>query len=822
ETNDLPDPSCRATGSCPASVLITGTNSNLGLSVGANLFPNFPTSRANFNPSTMVSYVFGTTDQLSDTLISDYGFDSYRSNVGLYLIQPECQVNSSYSFTSPDARVGVNVTVGCVQGLHLWRNSSSDIDDELLQGYHNGNNKGSINEIMAAFDILDSNSKNFKVNIWYNATSKYGDEDRPTLLRIPRAENMVSNAYIQSLVGAATKMTLEFVGEMPNYRNGGASDPLSYIIPLFFTWMILLLFPVIWSSLVYEKQQKLRIMMKMHGLGDSAYWMISYLYFLIISTVYMIIFFGVGYLIGLPFFRLNSYSVQWVFYLVYINLQISMAFLLSAFFSDVKTTTVVAYIMVFGTGLLGQGLFKNFIDDTKFSGAVLIVMELYPGFSLFRGLDELAQFGRKASELGSRGIGWDNLSDRNSGVREVLIIMLVEWLVFVVASVYLDKVIVSMKSVGWNPLFFLKTSIKKAMLASEKPDPKIQESEVHVEMDKDDVAEEKMRVGHLLAESNASYPIICNNLTKVYPGKDGNPAKVAVEGLTLALPRGECFGMLGPNGAGKTSFISMMTGLTKPTSGTASVEGLDLLTQMDKIYTSMGVCPQHDIHWDTLSGREHLLFYGRLKNLGGAALHRDVEDLLKQVNLFDGGVADKLAGKYSGGMKRRLSVAISLIGNPKIIYMDEPSTGLDPASRNMLWGVIKQAKKDRAIILTTHSMEEAEHICDRIGIFVDGSFRCLGNPEELKGRYGETYVFTMTTSPGLEMEVEKLVKDLSPNAKKVYHLSGTQKFELPKGEVKKISYVFRAVKLAKERIPIQAWGIADTSLEEVFIKVAGK
>ncbi|KAG5522832.1 hypothetical protein RHGRI_034846 [Rhododendron griersonianum] len=262
-----------------------------------------------------------------------------------------------------------------------------------------------------------------------------------------------------------------------------------------------------------------------------------------------------------------------------------------------------------------------------------------------------------------------------------------------------------------------------------------------------------------------------------------------------------------------------MIGLIKPTSGMAYVEGLDIRTQMDEIYTSMGVCPQHDLLWETLTGREHLLFYGRLKNLKGSALSQAVEESLKSVNLFHGGVADKMAGKYSGGMKRRLSVAISLIGDPKVVYMDEPSTGLDPASRNNLWNVVKRAKQDRAIILTTHSMEEAEHLCDRLGIFMDGSLQCIGNPKELKARYGGSYVFTMTTSSNHEEEVQNLVKNLSPNANKIYHLSGTQKFELPKQEVR-IADVFQAVEKAKSRFTVHAWGLADTTLEDVFIKVA--
>jgi len=151
--------------------------------------------------------------------------------------------------------------------------------------------------------------------------------------------------------------------------------------------------------------------------------------------------------------------------------------------------------------------------------------------------------------------------------------------------------------------------------------------------------------------------------------------------------------------------------------------------------------------------------------------------------------------------------------------MDEPSTGLDPASRINLWTVIKRAKKHAAIILTTHSMEEAEFLCDRLGIFVDGRLQCIGNPKELKGRYGGSYVLTITTSPEHEKDVETLVQEVSSNARKIYHIAGTQKFEFPKEEVR-ISEVFQAVENAKRNFTVFAWGFADTTLEDVFIKVA--
>lgn len=811
---DLPNESCRSSGSCPTTFLFTGNNQSLGQILAGNMIK----ASFNLNASDVVDSL-ATNVVGSDTYPQTTNFldPAFFSGVPIYNVQSRCSSNSTLSVSFQEFSINVQQEVSCVQGLPLWRNSSSEINNELYKGYRKGNSESKINEFTAAYDFLNSNGNSFNVSIWYNSTYK-NDSGQASiaLVRVPRLVNLVSNAYLQFLQGPGTQMIFEFVKEMPKPQTKLRLDLSSLLGTLFFTWVILQLFPVILTSLVYEKQQKLRIMMKMHGLGDGPYWMISYAYFLLISLVYMLSFVIFGSVIGLKFFTLNDYSLQFVFYFIYVNLQISLAFLAAAMFSNVKTSAVVGYICVFGTGLLGGFLFQFFIQDTSFPRGWIIAMELYPGFSLFRGLYEFSQASFMGNFLGTRGMRWGDLSDSVNGMREVLIIMVVEWFVVLFIAYYIDQVMSS--GSGKSPLFFLRNFGKKPS-TFRRPSLQRQGSKVFVQLDKPDVSQEREKVEQLLLEPSSSHAIIVDDIKKVYPGKDGNPAKFAVRGLSLALPRGECFGMLGPNGAGKTSFISMMIGLTKPTSGTAYVHGLDIRTDMDGIYTSMGVCPQHDLLWETLTGREHLLFYGRLKNLTGSALTEAVEESLKSVNLFNGGVADKQAGKYSGGMKRRLSVAISLIGDPKVVYMDEPSTGLDPASRNNLWNVVKRAKQDRAIILTTHSMEEAEVLCDRLGIFVDGSLQCMGNPKELKGRYGGSYVFTMTTSSDHEQDVEIMVRHLSPQANKIYHISGTQKFELPKHEIR-IADVFQAVENAKSRFTVFAWGLADTTLEDVFIKVA--
>ncbi|TVU09304.1 hypothetical protein EJB05_42767 [Eragrostis curvula] len=741
--SDLPDPSCRDSWSCPATVLVTGKDPAIAEIISRRLFPALSPS---LNATDFL-------DVLSKIVVGSDTQPWYAQ-----LLEP------AFSFGRT-----------------------------LVLGY----------------DFLNTTEYGLGVNVWYNST--YNDNTAYSFiatLRVPRLVNAVSNAYLKSIKGTWGEMLLEYVKDMPKVGTSFRLDLSSLLSALFFTWIIELLFPVMLTYLVYEKQQKLRIMMRMHGLKDGPYWLISYSYFLTLSVVYMLFFVIFGTLIGLNFFRVNEYRVQFVFFFICINLQIATAFFAAIFFSSVRTATVIGYMYVFGSGLLGAFLFRLFVEDTTFPYGWILVMETVPGFSLYRGLYELGQYAFSGSTMGTSGMTWENLKDPINGMRDVLIIMSVEWALLLILAFYLDQTFMLGGGARKNPLSCFRCFKKKLTPSLHEPSFVQQDSKIILDMEKPDVVQERAVVEQLLIDPNANQAIICDNLRKVYPGRDGNPDKLAVRGLSLVLQKGQCFGMLGPNGAGKTSFINMMIGLVKPTSGTAYVHGMDInklvMGDIDRERTSV-------LLWQIKKPQRCCISEGT-SNLA-------VDDSLKSVNLFHGNVGDKKVQKYSGGMKRRLAVAISLIGDPKAVFMDEPSTGLDPASRNNLWNVVKEAKRDRAIILTTHSMEEAEVLCDRLGIFVDGGFQCLGNPKELKGRFGGTYIFTMTTAPEQEQEVEQLVRQLSPSANKIYHLSGTQKFELPKQEVK-IAQVFQAVENAKSRLTIHAWGLVDTTLEDVFIKVA--
>lgn len=204
------------------------------------------------------------------------------------------------------------------------------------------------------------------------------------------------------------------------------------------------------------------------------------------------------------------------------------------------------------------------------------------------------------------------------------------------------------------------------------------------------------------------FPLVIKDLGKVYKAVDGRPAHAAVKNLSLHVKPGEIFGLLGPNGAGKTTLISMITGLFSPTHGNAWIAGNDIINNIEKVHTSLGVCPQFDLLWSSLTVREHLLFYARLKGIEKSEENEKVVAAMKEVYLDK--KADCTTAQLSGGMKRRLSIAIALVGNPKIVFLDEPSTGLDPKNRRKLWDILKEFKGKRAMVLTTHSVMRRERL----------------------------------------------------------------------------------------------------------------
>jgi ABC-2 type transport system ATP-binding protein len=224
------------------------------------------------------------------------------------------------------------------------------------------------------------------------------------------------------------------------------------------------------------------------------------------------------------------------------------------------------------------------------------------------------------------------------------------------------------------------------------------------------------------------YDIRVNNLVKAYE----NNSMPAVRGISFDVKEGEFFGFLGPNGAGKSTTIRILTTLMPKSSGSVSIAALDLDKEPQKIRRLIGVQSQETALDLDLTGYENLMFQGHLQHMSGQILEKRVDELLGLVALED--VADRRTAFYSGGMKKRLDLATSLIHNPKILFLDEPTTGLDPQSRIAIWSYLKRLNKENGItiFLTTQYLEEADRLCDRLSIIDHGQIVAQGTPEEMK------------------------------------------------------------------------------------------
>ncbi|KAA8595046.1 hypothetical protein FQN60_012181 [Etheostoma spectabile] len=319
----------------------------------------------------------------------------------------------------------------------------------------------------------------------------------------------------------------------------------------------------------------------------------------------------------------------------------------------------------------------------------------------------------------------------------------------------------------------------------------------------EDVARERQRI---LSGGGQSDILELRQLTKIYKRKQ----KPAVDRLCVGIPPGECFGLLGVNGAGKTSTFKMLTGDSVVTGGEAFLAGKSVTTEIHEVHQNMGYCPQFDAINDLLTGREHLEFYAILRGVPEKEVCEVAEWGIRKLGLVK--YVDKSAGSYSGGNMRKLSTAIALIGGPPVVFLDEPTTGMDPKARRALWNAILSIiKEGRSVVLTSHSMEECEALCTRMAIMVNGRFRCLGSVQHLKNRVAGP-------DPDLRPVMEFIERELPGSTLKEKHRNMLQ-YQLP-SSLTSLARIFSLLSQNKEALSIEDYSVSQTTLDQVFVNFA--
>lgn len=307
----------------------------------------------------------------------------------------------------------------------------------------------------------------------------------------------------------------------------------------------------------------------------------------------------------------------------------------------------------------------------------------------------------------------------------------------------------------------------------------------------------------------SAYAIEAENLVKHFG------ETVAVDGVSFVVPEGSVLGLLGPNGAGKTTTVRMMTTLTAPTSGTARVAGHDVLTDPGAVRRSMGLTGQAATVDELLTGRENLRLIGQLYGLDHGYIKRASNDLLERFSLTDAG--DRIAKTYSGGMRRRLDLAVSLIATPPVLFLDEPTTGLDPRSRVELWEVLRELVKDgTTLLLTTQYLEEADQLADNIVVIDRGTVIAEGTPLQLKDQSGAAaLVVTVSNAQDLD-RAEALMR---PHVSEVHIDPGARQLTAPAeglGHMTRVAGIFDESGIVLDDI-----GLKRPSLDDVFLHLTG-
>uniref|UniRef100_A0AAR2LEQ5 ABC transporter domain-containing protein n=1 Tax=Pygocentrus nattereri TaxID=42514 RepID=A0AAR2LEQ5_PYGNA len=313
-----------------------------------------------------------------------------------------------------------------------------------------------------------------------------------------------------------------------------------------------------------------------------------------------------------------------------------------------------------------------------------------------------------------------------------------------------------------------------------------------------------------------------HGLTKTYGRRK------AIENLNLSFYEGHVTSLLGHNGAGKTTTMSLLTGLFAPSSGSIEVYGKDMQTFIDDVRKEMGVCMQYDVLFDHLTAKEHLLLYGQIKapHWTKQELRQQVHRILEETGMYSH--RHKRVGMLSGGMKRKLSISIAFIGGSRLVVLDEPTTGVDPCSRRSIWEIILQHKQERTVILSTHHLDEAEVLSDRIAFLERGGLKCCGSPFYLKDKLAKGYNLTLTKK-ALDSEekfdseeVKAFIHSHMPEAQQKEGEMGDMVYSLPAYSSQNAS-AYRSLLTGLDRnlnaLQLGCYGISDTTLEEVFLQL---
>ncbi|CAB3246103.1 unnamed protein product [Arctia plantaginis] len=579
------------------------------------------------------------------------------------------------------------------------------------------------------------------------------------------------------------------------------------IMPMYMVMTLSQFITYLLMLVVGEKEKKIREGMRIMGLKDSAYWGSWFLIYAVFVTILSLV--STVLLFTLKVFQHSSYILIFLLMLLFGFSIITLAFMFTPFFDRARTAGILGSFAVnLMSGLYFIQVFVSNADSLAFWFVSLINSSCYA----------LAMDKALVLDMAGNGVTWENLwSGPGVPFGGSLIMLAIDTVLYGLAAYWLDAVIPSEYGTKQKPWFCLMPSY---WLGSRRG----RVSAVHFHSNGD--AAHNKDVEPVSRELQDKEAIRIVGLQKSFR-HCRRPEIKAIDGIDLSIYEGQITAVLGHNGAGKSTLFNILTGLTAPTAGTAYVYGLDIRdpNDMHEIRQMIGVCPQQDVLFDLLSVKEHLQFFAAVKGIPRKRRSEEIHKALSEVGLLDqSGVFSK---HLSGGQKRKLSIAIAFIGDPKIIILDEPTAGVDPVSRRQTWRILQRARHGKVLLLTTHFMDEADILGDRKAVISKGRVRCAGTSLFLKNKFGIGYHLTLVLDGACrEHQITRLVRGHVPRAEKARRHGRELSYILPHYAVHLFPPLFNAIeheiKEKTNRLGITSYGVSMTTLEEVFLSLEGE
>ena len=557
-------------------------------------------------------------------------------------------------------------------------------------------------------------------------------------------------------------------------------------------------FPITLLAITTDKVKKVRSILDINGLRPINYWLAYLIFFMIMLLASNSAFFIIAYSkVQIDFFQKTSglilllLTIGWNYY------QTCFAFFISTFVESTATSVFLGYIVSTLLMILSSACSLFVIQLPEAMPASLLAL---PQASLVRSYYTLF-FECLANDCAK------SIWTMPHEMTRCLVSM------YVGGSIYFGLTLVLNEPAVVD---FLKTKlvqIKASMTKKQVQEIKVNKDELQ------DTSVSVLEDDALKADSNdRDIPLLVRNISKVY--KEANRQTIALSDVNMILKPGKIFGLLGPNGAGKTTLLSIISGVVEQSIGSVFLNGCKAIPGKR---THIGYCPQFDILFDDLTVKQHLVFFSIFKGSSISQISQQVTDSIARVSLED--KADSKVTKLSGGMRRRCSLAIALVGTSNLILLDEPSSGLDPRQRRIFWKTVKDATKGRTVILTTHLMEEADVLCDDIAIIVKGGIRTFGTATYLKNLYAVGTKLQIVWIEGIEdeqlEEAMDRVKELCAALRLLRRFENIYDYLFTSKSGSAFSDLFSLLEQLRGKTILE-WSISKNNLEEVFLSVVDK